>query len=240
MPSLNDITIYDTFDPVILPDDKRKLFIKEKKFICELYHVNLCNYKPPKTSRICLNISNEVVSVTPFYFGSICHSFHYFDKEKFFQLDKLDRYEFLLAYIHNAILKISIKLNWDKTVFLKAYSAVSATNFKYLKEFPAKLSPDRKKKGQAILEKTEDISKLSVHIFGKEIDITKVLIQKSNNYPLDANIELAKKSKWVDNNNFGYKDIKSEKTIHYNCSSGKRFRNIKFFEEDHENIYTMD
>lgn len=240
MASLTDITIYDTFAPVILPDDKRKLFIREKNFICELYHDNLCNYKPPKTSRICLNISNEEVPVTPSYFGSICHSFHYFDREKYLELDKLDRYEFLLSYIHNSILKISIKLNWDKIVFSNAYSAVRANNFKYLKEFPAKLSPDRRKKGLTILEKTEEVSKWSIRIFGKDIDITTLLIQKTNNYPLDVSIELAKKSRWIDNNKFGYKDIKSEKTIHYDCSSGKRVRNIKFFEEDYENIYATD
>ena len=234
---LTDITIYDTFDPVVLPENERKTWQLEKMFVCELYHDNLNNYKPPHTSRICLDISSEKTEANPYYFGSICHSSHYFDKEKYFTLEKLGRYDFLLDYIHNSILAITDKLEWDKSVFIKAFSEVKSKNYKYFKEFPAKFSPDKKKKGQAILEKNETMSKWSLHIFGKDIDITTIMIQKCNSYPLDANPILAKKSKWIDNDKFGYKDLKSEKTIHYNCATKKRFKNIKFWEEDHKNIY---
>ncbi len=234
---LTDITIYDTFDPIVLPDEEARIFNREKMFVCELYHDNLCNYKPPNTSRICLDISSDKVDSNPNYLGSILHSSHYFDKKLFLNLDKLGRYEFLLNYIHHSILVIAAKLNWDKSVFLKAYSEVKSKDYKYFKEYPAKLSPDKKKKGQAILEKTEDMSKWSLRIFGEDIDITTIMIQKTNTYPLDANPSLAKKSKWIDNDKFGFKDLKSEKTIYYNCSTNKRFKNIKFWEEDHENIY---
>jgi len=234
---LTDITIYDNFDPFVLPEEERKTLVREKMFVCELYHDNLNNYKPSHTSRICLDISSEIAEANPHYFGSICHSSHYFDKQKFLKLEKFQRYEFILDYVHNSILAIAVVLDWNKSVFLNAYSEVKSKNYKFLKEFPAKFSPDRKKKGQAILEKTENMSKWSLRVFGEDINITIIMIQKSNFYPLDVNPILAKKSKWIDNDKFGYKDVRSEKTIYYNCKTKKRFKNIKFWEEDHENIY---
>ena len=234
---LTDITIYDTFDPIVLPNEEGRIVRREKMFVCELYHDNLNNYKPPKTSRICLDITSEKTETNLYYFGSILHSSHYFDKEVFLNLEKFGRYEFLLDYIHNSILTIAEKLYWDKSIFLKAYSEVKSKDFKYFKEFPAKLAPDKRKKGQAIIEKTEEMSKWSLRIFGKDIDITTIMIQKTNSYPLDLNPILAKKSKWIDNDKFGYKDLKSENTIHYNCSTKKRYKNVKFWEEAHENIY---
>jgi hypothetical protein len=238
MAPLDDITIYDLFNSLNLSEQEQKVFGHEKKFICELFHYNMNKYKPPHTSRICLNVALTKQSCRPSYDGSICHSSHYFNRDKYFNLDKNGKYQFLLDYIYGATMRLAEELKWNKDVFIDTYNRVKQMNFLFKVEFPAKFSRDRQKKGQAILEKTEERSILSLHIFGSNIDDRILLFDKMNSYPLDASNKIAKQCKWIDNDKFGYQNPKSKLTIHYNCITKKRFRNMKFWEEKYEPLRT--
>jgi len=238
MAPLNDITIYDLFNDLNLSEQEKTEFAHETKFVCELFHFNMNNYKPPHTARICLNVALSEQPLVPSFFGSICHSSHYFNKDKYFNLDKNGKYKFLLNYIYGATMKLAAELNWNKDVFIDTYNRAKQMNFVFKVEFPAKFSPDRQKKGQAILERTEERSILTLHIFGSNIDEKTLLFDKMNTYPLDVSERIAKQCKWIDNDKFGFQDRKSKLTIHYNCSRKKRFRNMKFWEEKYEPLRT--
>jgi hypothetical protein len=56
---LTDITIYNLFDPIEVPENEKSVFPHELSFVCELYHENMNGYKPKKTSRICIDIATE-------------------------------------------------------------------------------------------------------------------------------------------------------------------------------------
>ena len=170
--------------------------------------------------------------------GSICHSTHYFNKEKYFSLAKNGKYQFLLEYIYTSTMKLSEELDWDKNIFIDAYNHAKDMNFVFKVEFPPKLSRDRQKKGQAILEKTEERAILNLHISENNTDEKILLFDKLNTYPLDSINKIAKQCRWIDNDKFGYQDRKSKLTIHYNCSRKKRFRNMKFWEEKYEPLRT--
>ena len=238
MAPLEDITIYDIFNSLNFSEDDKKEFGSETMFVCELFHDSMNNYKPPHTARICLNVTLKKQPPNPSYFGSICHSAHYFDKDKFVVLDKIGKYQFILDYIYSATMKLADELNWNKEVFMDAYNLVKENGFIFKKEYPAKFSRDKKKKGQAILQKTELRSILNLHIFGTDINDEIILFDKINSYPLDFSNKIAKQCKWIDNDKFGYQDLKSKLTIHYNCVTKKRFRNLKFWEEDYEPLRT--
>lgn len=232
MYSLTDIAIYNLFDPLEIPESKVSSFANESRFICELYHENMNGYKPPKTSRICLDMTPNKGAHEPWYFGAILHCFFYFDIESYLVLNKIEKCNFLLDYIHKSILTLSKKLSWEDSFFISAYQKTKESNFTSKVFFPAKLAPDRQKKGQAILEKTEGKIILSLHLFGNNIDETTIIVDKQNGYPSDFTNKIAKFCKWVDNEKFGYHDSKKGHTIWYNLLTKKRLRNFKFPEED--------
>ena len=71
---LDDITLY--YYP---KDDTAKRFAMKQNVVSDLYVNYLNGYKPPKTSRISVTLSNE--DRIEFYFGSILTVNAFFDKD---------------------------------------------------------------------------------------------------------------------------------------------------------------
>ena len=77
------------------------------------------------------------------------------------------------------------------------------------------MSRDKKKIGQVIIEKTEKTTTLNL-LFTINTDIKKVrLFENRNWFWYDVAYEIAKNSKWLDNNTFGVFSKKTDKFGYY-------------------------
>jgi hypothetical protein len=224
---LTDITVY--FDNEQEPWTDLRY---ETNYISDMYHDRLNGYKPPKTGRICLHLRDKKILEKPNYFGAICSYDIEFDFTKYKSIEKKsDRYKFILDSVHKTILEIAKILNWDKEVFIKSYDSILRDDFKFIKEYPTKISRDKKTVGQITIEKTETKTILKLKIKnGQSID-TK-LIEKKNWFWFDSGYQLADKMKWIDKNNFGYKSKKTDKEVYYSLRDRRVVKNFEFKDED--------
>jgi hypothetical protein len=224
---LTDITVYF--------DNKQEPWIDlryETNYISDMYHNRLNGYKPPKTGRICLHLRDKRIFEKPNYFGAICSYDIEFDFAKYKAIEKKSvRYKFLLDSVHETILEIAKVLNWDKEVFIKSYDSILSDDFKFIKEYPTKMSSDKKTVGQITIEKTETKTILKLKINNGESIETK-LIEKKNWFWFDSGYQLADKMKWIDKNNFGYKSKKTDKEVYYSLLDRRVVKNFEFKDED--------
>lgn len=147
---LQDITLY-------YPDSNSrelsKTFSGRSHVVTDLYVHFLNAYKPPKTSRVSVDLGSDNSSM--FYFGSILRLYHPFDKDQFWQLSEIEQKREILEMAHQVALRCCKEYNWDQEVFELAYQKVLEVNFKYEIELKKKLSPNRRQKACLVLEKNE-------------------------------------------------------------------------------------
>lgn len=226
MSRLTDITIYF--------DEKSPWteFRLELNYICDKYHNRLDGYKPPKTSRICLNLRDKKVIKEPVFIGAICQYDIEFDFEQFNTVtEKLARYRLILGHLHKTILEIGDFLSWDQTIFTKSYQSIIDDDFEFIKVYPARTSQDKMKIGQVVIEKTETKTVLKVRIENGQTFETD-LIDKKNWFWFDTGYQLADQIKWIDQNSFGYRSVTEDKVVYYSVSERKVIRNFEFRDED--------
>lgn len=186
-----------------------------KNYVSDLYVQKMNGYKPPKTTRITIQPAyhgiwdrtwknGSIISIAPFY----CH-------EEYVLLDKKSKYKYILDVIQIATLQLSEEYNWDKSVFEKAYKEIIESDFQFKVEYPAKISRDKRKIGQVIIEKTEYVTTLNL-LFKLNGEIRKIkLFENRNWFWYDVAYEIAKNSKWLDNDTFGVFSKKTDKYGYY-------------------------
>jgi hypothetical protein len=213
MHPLDDITIY--YDGNVIKDNGRVDFRLTVNYVCDFYHKMLDGYKPPKTGRICISLNKEKRWDKPHYFGSICHIAHTIDEEKYLSLSKLDKYKYILELLHHAIQELIEVYAWDKEVFQNAYDRIHKMDFKFSLHYAPKKSRDKKNIGQVIIEKTEKITTLNLSFTIGDKSKKIKLFENKNWFWYDIAYEMAKNSKWLDNNSFGVYSKKTDKYGYY-------------------------
>jgi len=184
-------------------------------FVSDLYVQKMYGYKPPKTSRITIEPHYHDIWNRTWKYGSIVAIAPFYSHDEFSSLDKKGRYKYILDIIQVATLQLSEEYKWDKTVFERAYKEIIENDFEFKIVYPTKMSKDKKKVGQVVIEKTETITTLNL-LFVIGNDIKKVeLFHNRNWFWYDIAYEMAKNSKWLDNNSFGVYSKKSDKFGYY-------------------------
>lgn len=225
---LEDITIY--YEGQVINDPDGSLFVRAANYIADFYHDSLKGYKPPKTGRICIHLGPTKMWNKPFYFGSVCSYSNIIDEAKYLTLTKTKKYKYILDLLHSTILELAEIYNWNKAIFNDSYDHIINKDFKFERSFSEKRSRDKKIKAQAILNKTEDKSTISVLISDGPILNRIVLLEKRNWYWYDSVYELAKSCKWLDNSSFGI--IKNGKKCYYSVHEDRVVNDLVFAETD--------
>lgn len=210
----SDITLYaPTLHAVGTPEywDETSL----NNFICDLYVQKMNGYKPPKTSRITIQPGFHGIWDRTWKTGSIVAIAPFYNYEIYTSLDRKGKYKYILDIVQASTLQLSEEYHWDRTVFEKAYNDIIESNFEFTILYPKKMSRDKQKFGQVIIEKTEKVTTLYL-AFNFSGKIKKVkLFDKKNWFWYDTAYEMAKNSRWLDNNTFGVSSKKNDKFGYY-------------------------
>jgi hypothetical protein len=210
----SDITLY-TPTPHVVGTPEYWEEISLQNFISDLYVQKMNGYKPPKTTRITIQPAFHNTWNRTFKTGSIVTIAPVYNYNEYVTLDKKGKYKYILDLIQVATLELSQEYQWDRAVFEKAYNDVIESNFEFKVTYPPKLSKDKKKTGQVVIEKTERITTLNL-LFTIDKSIKKVkLFENRNWFWYDIAYEMAKNSKWLDNNSFGVYSKKTDKFGYY-------------------------
>lgn len=228
---LSDITLYTpTPHKVGTPE-----YIEDTSltnFVSDLYVQKMYGYKPPKTSRITIQPAYHGIWDRTWKTGSIVAIAPFYSHDKFVSLDKNGKYKYILDIIQVATLQLSEEYHWDKTVFQKAYKEVIESDFEFKITYPPKMSRDKKKVGQVVLEKTEKRTILSL-LFTIDDNTKKVkLFENTNWFWYDVAYKLAKNSKWIDNNSFGVHLKNNEKFAYYSLPDDAIIGKLDFKENE--------
>ncbi|MEQ9264257.1 MAG: hypothetical protein RLN81_03500 [Balneolaceae bacterium] len=203
---LDDITLY--YYP---KGDDAKKFTMKQNVISDLYVQYLNGYKPPRTSRISVELSNE--DFLRNYSGSILTVNAKFDKEKYWELSSIEQNQYILDTTHRIALLCANEYQWDKDIFSQAYEKVKKANFKYEIEGKKKSSSDRKHKAAVLLMKNESYSTISVAFYDKSGKPIKTIeLIKSFQHEMFYG-SIIKKHKWFNNREFGLYTTNEELTI---------------------------
>jgi len=210
----SDITLY-TPTPHTVGTNEYWEDTSLKNFVSDLYVQKMYGYKPPKTSRITIQPAFHDIWKRTWKNGSIVAIAPFYSHDEYASLDKKGKYKYILDLIQVATLQLSDEYKWDRTVFEKAYEEIIENDFEFKINYPNKMSRDKKKVGQVVIEKTEKVTTLNL-LFTISNDIKKVkLFENRNWFWYDIAYELAKNSKWLDNNTFGVYSKKTDKFGYY-------------------------
>jgi hypothetical protein len=186
-----------------------------KNYVSDLYVQKMYGYKPPKTTRITIQPAYHNIWDRTWKNGSIISIAPFYSHDEYVSLNKKGRYKYILDIIQTATLQLSDEYGWDKAVFEKAYEDIIKSDFEFRIEYPAKLSRDKKKTGQVVIEKTEQVTTLSLVITVADYIRKIKLFENRNWFWYDVAYEIAKNSKWLDNNTFGVYSKKTDKYGYY-------------------------
>lgn len=211
---LNDITLY-------YPDSKRKnKFTPKQNLVSDLYIRFLEGYKPPKTTRISVDLSNETDSIIGF-FGSILVAKAQFNKEEFWNLSDHGQNLMILKTIHRIALICCSKYEWNKEIFEKSYNKVIQSKFLYAFEHKRKHSKSRKFKAALYVQKDEICTTISVTFYDKlDRKIKTIELFKSFQNPMFYS-HLIQNNKWFSNTEFGVHAFNGEFTIRASLEAEK-------------------
>jgi hypothetical protein len=180
-----------------------------------LYVQKMHGYKPPKTSRITIQPGFHDIWKRTWKTGSIVAIAPFFNYNEYAALNKPEKYKCILDLIQAATLQLCDEYEWDRSVFETAYKEIIESDFEFKITYPRKMSRDKKKVGQVVIEKTEKITSLNVLLtIGNKTKKVK-LFDKRNWYWYDSAYEMAKNSKWLDNDSFGVYSKKTGKFGYY-------------------------
>ena len=183
-----------------------------ENYVSDLYVQKMYGYKPPKTTRITIQPAYHDIWDRTWKYGSIVSIAPFYNYDEYVSLDKKGKYKYILGIIQASTLQLSDEYGWDKKVFEKAYEEVIKSDFQFKVEYLSKMSRDRKKSGQVVIEKTQKVTTLYLLIINGECSKKIKLFENRNWFFYDVAYEIAKNSKWLDNNTFG---VYSKKTGRY-------------------------
>jgi len=183
----------------------------------------LADYKPPKTSRICIHLNAEHLN-KPIFFGSICQINGRFEADKFFGKSKYEQYKYLVTIIHKSILRTADIYSWNDEPFVNAYESVCSSGFQFALVYPSKKSRDRKKRAQISIDKTETKTIITLNLTIENRTDRIKLLESTNFYWYDPAYFIAKASKWLGNEKFGAFDQKNGKFLFYSLTENSIMR----------------
>jgi hypothetical protein len=100
-------------------------FTKKQNIVSEIYVRLMNKYKPPKTTRISVELADDDYIVM--YTGSILCVKANFDRTVFHSLEQpLDQNLMILETLHRIAIMCAEKYGWDKTIFESAYNGTLA------------------------------------------------------------------------------------------------------------------
>jgi hypothetical protein len=216
----SDITLYI---PTSFPPDSPEYQDEARleNFVSDLYMQKMHGYKPPNTTRVCIQPGFYGTWDHPWKFGSIASIAIEFARDKYVSLDRQGKYRYILDIIQQAMIQCSEAFNWDKSIFEKAHQEVLDCDFVFDISFPSKTSRDKKKVGQLCIEKTEMSTRACVLIRTGDTHCKVQLFEKRNTFWYDCVYQLAKHVKWRDTNSFGVFYPKVELEIYYSLIDDK-------------------
>jgi len=174
-----------------------------ENFVSDLYVQKMNGYKPPNTTRITIQPGFHDIWKRTWKNGSIIAIAPYYDYNEYATLDKRGKYQYILDLIQVATLQLSEEYKWDKTVFENAYKDVIECGFKFKINYPSKMTRDKKKSANIIIEKTEIITSVYASIGVDSSPLKIKLLDKQNEWWYDYVYILARYSKWFDRDRFG-------------------------------------
>lgn len=194
---LTDITLY------YYPEgDEALRFTKRQNVVSGLYVHFLDGYKPKRTSRISVELSDEDY-VKEHFETSILGATAEFDKEKYWSLNEKGQNKFILDTVHRMAVLCSQKYNWDEGIFYDAYDKVIEANYKFDVELKRKFSRNRKNKGAIIISTYVEYCSLNAVFYDKdESEINRVELLKTYQHEMFYG-ELIRNYKWFGNDEFG-------------------------------------
>ena len=194
---LQDITLYYWFKNGTV----RKRFTMKQNVICALYVQYLNGYKPPKTSRISVQLGNADYAGK--HIGSILGPTAKFDVEHYWQLDDAGQNRMILDTVHRIALLCAEHHGWNRTPFDSAFERVLAVDFKYSVEAKPKMSKDRLHSATIRIEKDERCSTISAVFFkkGRQTEMVVELLKSFHNELFYGG--LTKNYKWFSTREFG-------------------------------------
>ena len=229
--SFSDITLY-TPTPHTAGTPEYWEDTSIENFVSDLYVQKMNGYKPPKTSRITIQPAYHGIWDRTWKTGSIVAIAPFYSHDEYSALDKQGKYKYILDIIQVSTLQLSAEYQWDKTVFENAYKAVIDCNFVFRIDYPKKLSRDKQKTGQVVIEKTEKITTLNL-LFTIGNDMKKVkLFENRNWFWYDVAYKMAKNSKWLDNNTFGIYSKKTSRCAYYSLLDNVIIGSLDFKENE--------
>jgi hypothetical protein len=160
-------------------------------------------YKPPNTTRVCIQPAYYNIWERTWKDGSLISAAAYFNYDQYSKLSTYEKYNYILKIIHETMLQLSLEYNWDRVVFEKAYNQIISNNFAFKIEYPTRFSRDKKKFANIVLTKTEDTTTISLLLKNEGKYSTIKLFDKRNWFWYDSAYKLAKDCKWLDNDRFG-------------------------------------
>ncbi|TAJ11911.1 hypothetical protein DMA11_14925 [Marinilabiliaceae bacterium JC017] len=193
---LNDITLY--YYP---KGEEAKAFTVKQNVVSDLYVTYLDNYKPPKTSRISVELSHE--DHIRGYFGSILLVNAQFNKLKYWNLNEDEKNLLILNTIHRISIQCAKKYGWNIEVFNSAYEKIIEKNFVFEIETLKKTSKDRKNKASILVEKNEKIAAISAVFYDKNEEKEKTIKLIDTFQWAGFHIPIIRKFKWFDKEYFG-------------------------------------
>lgn len=197
--------------------------ISVQNFVSDLYVRKMNGYKPPNTTRVCIQPHYYKIWDRTWKDGSIVSIACEFIRNKYESLDKPGRYRYILDIIQTAMIQLSDEYNWDKSIIEKAYHDVLNCNFIFKIDFPRKTSRDKKKAAHLCIEKTETTTSTFALIENGSSSFKIKLFDKKNSWWYDCVYLLAKDAKWKDSNRFGIFYLKGELEIYYSVNENKVF-----------------
>lgn len=227
----SDITLYlPTPYPVGSPEYIEHISVAN--YVSDLYVQKLYGYKPPKTSRITIQPGFNGIWKRASKLGSIISIAGYYNHSEYLAFDKKGRYRYILEIIQTCMLELTEEYNWGSSVFEKAYNEIITTDFEFRIIYPPKMSRDKKKLGQVIIEKNEKTTSLYLQ-FTINNETKKVMLFENRNwFWYDIAYELAKNSKWLDSNTFGVYSKITDKFGYYSLVDDVIIGKLDFKEDE--------
>lgn len=215
MKQLDDITLYYPNK-----DEESKRFTSKQNVVSDLYLHFLDGYKPPKTSRISIILSD--FDYIKGYSGSVLTVNAKFDIDFYRNQSDQDQNRMILDTIHRITALCAKEFNWDLSPFENAFKKVNEANFTFKIELPAKLSRNKKYKASILVEKNEEEALIFALFYNNQNELIKeVELLKTFNWS-GFYKQLVKKYKWFDNSSFGFSINKDQLIIKADLNEKKQ------------------
>lgn len=213
MSKLNDISFWHFFSSAEFKGDVE--FLKLCAYIADAYQANLNGYKPHRTTRIGIYLSEKILwDSKPWFNGSICHLPVVFNNLDYSRLNQQEAKLYLLNLMHSTIIDNCEALKWEKEKFKNAYLKTIENNLEYIKNYPFKTSRSKQNRAHIIVKKTLELTIIFFRVNNLEIKV----YEKKNEFWADQFDNFVSRNKWFDNDSFGINTAKNGFRLFYSLS----------------------